>query len=65
MQQRSLKEKSSPGKWDISSAGHMISGENELDAIKRETYEEIGLKIDKVKTRNKMYDELFNYLTEL
>lgn len=46
MQQRSLKEISDPGKWDIEAAGHVNSGETEIEAIKRELLEEIGLNLE-------------------
>jgi len=51
MQQRALKEKSDPGKWDIAAAGHIGSGEKEVEGIKRELREEIGLSLkeDEVK----------------
>lgn len=46
IQRRSLKEISSPGKWDIAAAGHVNSGESEIEAIKRELFEEIGLNLE-------------------
>lgn len=46
MQQRSLNEISDPGKWDISAAGHVNSGETEIEAVKRELSEEIGLNLE-------------------
>lgn len=45
MQQRAIKEKSDPGKWDIAAAGHIGSHEKELEGIKRELKEEIGLSL--------------------
>ncbi len=45
MQQRALNEISDPGKWDISAAGHVNSGETEIEAVKRELSEEIGLNL--------------------
>jgi isopentenyl-diphosphate delta-isomerase len=36
-----------PDKWDISSAGHVIPGEDPLAAALRETEEEIGLELKK------------------
>ena len=36
------------GQWDIP-GGHIEKGENEIDALKRETFEEAGLKINNVK----------------
>ena len=49
VQQRALKQISSPGKWDIAAAGHVNSGETEIDAIKRELFEEIGLDLEEDK----------------
>lgn len=46
MQQRSLNEISDPGKWDISAAGHVNSGETGIEAVKRELSEEIGLNLE-------------------
>lgn len=46
MQQRSLKEISDSGKWDISAAGHVNSGETEIEAIRRELLEEINLNLE-------------------
>lgn len=43
-QQRSMQKSVNPGKW-TRTGGHVDSGETPLDAIQRETYEEIGVKI--------------------
>ena len=43
-QQRSVQKKVNPGKW-TRTGGHVDSGETPLNAIQRETYEEIGVKI--------------------
>ena len=51
VQQRALKQISSPGKWDIAAAGHVNSGETEIDAIKRELFEEIGLDLEEDKVK--------------
>ena len=45
MQQRALNEKSDAGKWDIAAAGHVDSDETEIQAILRETKEEIGIEL--------------------
>ena len=43
-QQRSMKKKINPGKW-TRTGGHVDSEETPLNAVQRETYEEIGVKI--------------------
>lgn len=45
MQKRSLMKKKNPGLWS-KTGGHVEAGENVIDAIKREVFEEIGLNID-------------------
>jgi len=45
IQKRSPKVKDHPNQWDISAAGHMPAGENEISSALRETEEEIGLKL--------------------
>ena len=45
LQQRQLDRESNPGKWDISAAGHIPSGQSALEAAQRELDEEIGLDI--------------------
>ncbi len=43
-QQRTMQKKINPGKW-TRTGGHVDSGETPLQAVQRETYEEIGVKI--------------------
>jgi len=43
--QRSLSKKVAPGWWDISAAGHILSGENITQAAKRELFEELGVHV--------------------
>ena len=45
LQKRSIKKDLLPGKWDTSVGGHIGPGEKVDDALKRETAEELGLKI--------------------
>ena len=45
LQRRALDRESNPGRWDISAAGHISSGQSALEAVLRESYEEIGLSI--------------------
>ena len=47
IQKRSMKKRGEPGKWDLSSAGHIDLDEAPIDAAIREAYEEIGILIDK------------------
>ena len=47
IQKRSMKKRGEPGKWDLSSAGHIDLDEAPIDAAIREDYEEIGILIDK------------------
>lgn len=46
LQQRSYDKKDFPGLYDISAAGHLSIGEDADAAVKRETYEEIGMVIN-------------------
>ena len=43
LQQRSLKKKLLPGRWDTAVGGHVAVGEKIEDALKRETREELGI----------------------
>lgn len=45
MQQRSKNKAQNPGKWDVTSAGHVSSGQTSTEAAIRETLEEVGIKI--------------------
>lgn len=47
IQQRAKSKKTEPGKWDLSSAGHIDVSESPIGAAIRETYEEIGITLDK------------------
>ena len=46
LQRRSLRKENYPGLWDVSAAGHVSAGETALDCAVRETFEELGLRID-------------------
>jgi len=35
-----------PGYWDVSAAGHVSAGESAAEAAVRETFEEIGLRVE-------------------
>lgn len=43
LQKRSQWKDTSPGLWDSSASGHVDSGEDYLQAVLREAYEELGL----------------------
>jgi isopentenyldiphosphate isomerase len=45
LQKRAHTKKVFPGIWDISVAGHIVAGEEVLEAAKREIFEEIGLQL--------------------
>lgn len=45
LQKRSSKKIRNPGLWDISVSGHVLYNEDEFMALKRECYEETGIKI--------------------
>lgn len=59
-QKRSMEKKVNPGKWSRT-GGHVDSGETPLEAIQRETYEEIGVKIptDKFKLLSIRKEEVY------
>lgn len=46
MQKRSKSKKENPGKWDVTAAGHVSSGQTVIQAAIRETLEEVGIKIN-------------------
>jgi isopentenyldiphosphate isomerase len=45
LQQRALVKDSWPGRWDISSAGHLSAGESSLPTAQRELEEELGISL--------------------
>ena len=45
-QRRSKKLRENPDTWDTSAGGHVNLNEERIDAVVREAYEEIGVKID-------------------
>lgn len=48
-QHRSKFLKGNPDKWDVSAGGHINLGEPRIDAVLRESKEEIGIELDKNK----------------
>ena len=67
LQKRSKNKESYSNKWDLASGGHVKAGESSLEAIIRETKEEIGIDISKdnlikileVKEKQKFVDIYF------
>ena len=51
LQQRALEKKKNPGKW-AKTGGHVDASETCEEAIRREVYEEIGLKVDSDEIEN-------------
>jgi isopentenyldiphosphate isomerase len=47
LQLRAKNKKTNPGKWDVSAAGHISSGEKPIVSILREIKEELGIKAKK------------------
>jgi isopentenyl-diphosphate delta-isomerase len=46
LQKRSIFKDTNPGKWQISAAGHVSSGQSVIEAVIAETNEEIGVKLE-------------------
>lgn len=47
LQKRNSDRETSPGFWTISASGHVKSGEEPIDAAISETFEELGISLDK------------------
>lgn len=64
LQQRAFTKKKNPGKW-ARTGGHVDSNETCDEALKREVYEEIGLKVDNIEQFEifKSIDEKEKYFT--
>jgi 8-oxo-dGTP pyrophosphatase MutT (NUDIX family) len=46
LQRRHPGKETDPGRWDIAVAGHLSAGQTPLEALVRETFEELGLRLD-------------------
>ena len=62
LQKRSMSKDENPGLWDISSAGHVDSGETYDECAHRELLEELGIKailnpLEKIEACQKTYHE--------
>lgn len=51
LQKRPLSKQIQPGKWDTAVGGHISAGESPEEALKKEAFEEIGLKDFSAKLR--------------
>jgi len=59
LQQRSLDKENDPGQWKIAAAGHVGAGEKAEDAVRRELFEELGIKVEP-----KYWDKFFKKRTK-
>lgn len=59
-QQRSSNKDLYPNMWDIAVGGHISSGENDYEAVRRELYEELGIDTNNIKFLKKYKEELIN-----
>jgi len=57
LQQRAACKDSWPGRWDVSSAGHISAGDTPLPSAARELHEELGLSFDA-----RRFEQLFVHL---
>ncbi len=48
LQQRGMKKLINPGQWQIAACGHIGKGEEPLEAAKRETEEEMSIKVEPI-----------------
>lgn len=51
LQKRGKNKETWPGFWDVSAGGHVDAGEDAVEAIRRETAEEIGVEIPEERLR--------------
>ncbi|MFA7233143.1 MAG: 16S rRNA (adenine(1518)-N(6)/adenine(1519)-N(6))-dimethyltransferase RsmA [Terrimicrobiaceae bacterium] len=54
LQKRSIWKDRNPGCWDSSAAGHVDSGENYLEAARRELHEELGIEAPRLEAIGKL-----------
>ena len=59
-QKRSSNKDLYPNKWDIAVGGHISSGEEAIDAVKRELLEELGIESNDIKFIKRYKEELNN-----
>lgn len=59
IQKRAACKKNHPDEWDMPAAGHVIAGENSIQAAIRETYEELG-----IKTKESDYQFICEYIAD-
>ena len=46
LQKRHPDKETDPGRWDIAVAGHLSAGQTPLEALVREAFEELGLRLE-------------------
>ena len=49
LQKRSMSKDLYPGRWDVSASGHVLVGESESDAARRELEEELGIETERLR----------------
>ncbi|MGN1310782.1 MAG: NUDIX domain-containing protein [Clostridia bacterium] len=60
IQQRSFYKESAKGKWDLSVGGHIRFGESEIQALIRETSEEIGITLTEKDDIRKLFSAKYD-----
>ncbi len=66
LQKRSRFKRLYPGRWDLSSTGHVQAGESRTDAAIRELFEEIGIECDRLRLIDRVHatvDTAFEFIT--
>ncbi|WP_051261178.1 NUDIX hydrolase [Desulfovibrio inopinatus] len=66
LQKRSRSKQLYPGRWDLSSTGHVKAGESRTDAAIRELLEEIGVECDQLRPIDEVHasvDTAFEFVT--
>lgn len=62
IQKRSHRKIAHPGFWDISSAGHIVHGETEIEAAAKELAEELGVVVDDHSRFEKLFTVFTHYV---
>ena len=64
LQQRSRNKEFLPLGWDIH-MGHVLAGESSEEAIRREVFEEIGIKVDEINHMDRVVWEVHNHMIDI